>query len=319
MRGHFWTLKGHIGRTLKPEKLPSARHLALSIDAGAIGTVRLSARLSVPSAATSLLILAHGLGGSSQSPYLFPAVNAAHALGIATLRLNLRGADLRGEDFYHAGLTDDVRSWLAHPQLSEFSRIALLGYSLGGHLCLRCASESLDPRLVAISSLCAPLDLDQSAAAFDSARFGLYRAHVLRSLKAMYRQVANKRPVSLATTEVDRISSIRQWDEQIVAPRHGFQSAVDYYAQMSAGPKLGQIELPTLLAYAEEDPVVPPRTFHGALARCSQAVQIWKIPRGGHIGFPTGPTPHDPSPNDIVPHTGSVDVQLVHWLVQHLS
>jgi hypothetical protein len=286
----------------------------VAVDDARFGSVRLSARLSAPPSANSLLVLVHGLGGSSQSPYLFPATAAAHALGVATLRVSLRGADLRGEDFYHAGLTDDLRSYLAHPELAQFTRVALLGYSLGGHLCLRYASEKPDGRVVAVSTLCAPLNLDLSSQAFDAARFGLYRHHVLKSLKAMYRQVALRHDVTPTAAEADRIATIRQWDEQIVAPRHGFASAVDYYTRVSVGPRLHQIEVPTLVAYAQCDPVVPPQIMLDSLNRSPAAVEVWKISRGGHIGFPQGQ-----APVGSAAHAGGVDVQLAHWLLRHLS
>ncbi len=189
MRGHFWTLAGHIGRTLNPGTVPPSRHLGVAVDDARFGSVRLSGRLSAPPSANSLLVLVHGLGGSSQSPYLFPATAAAHALGVATLRVSLRGADLRGEDFYHAGLTDDLRSYLAHPGIGGIQPHCVARLLLGGHLCLRYASEQPDRRVAAVSTLCAPLNLDLSSQAFDAARFGLYRHHVLKSLKAMYRQV----------------------------------------------------------------------------------------------------------------------------------
>jgi predicted alpha/beta-fold hydrolase len=320
MDGHFWTLAGHLSRTWASAPVPPAIHSVFRVSDPRLGSVTLTARLSEPKDARGLLILIHGLGGSSQSPYLSQANGLAHARGVATLRLNLRGADLRGADFYHAGLTADLHQVVAHERLSGYSQIFVLGYSLGGHMSLRFASETRDPRVRRIATLCAPLDLARGAKCFDSTRAALYRGHVLRSLKRMYRAVALKHSSGISADEADRIAAIREWDERIVAPRHGYASAADYYAKASAGPTLGQIEVPTLIAYARQDPMVPLETLTDALRGRSQQVDTWEIPRGGHIGFPPG-QPLDAQPLGGPPTVGrpSVDAQLIDWLLSDPS
>jgi predicted alpha/beta-fold hydrolase len=261
------------------------------------------------------LILVHGLGGSSQSPYLSEATALAHRLGVATLRLNLRGADLRGEDFYHAGLSADLHQVVAHELLSDYSQIQLLGYSLGGHVSLRFASENVDPRVRRIATLCAPLNLDLGARCFDSPRAAIYRGHVLGALKRMYRAVSLRHTFGISADEADEIQAIRDWDERIVAPRHGYASASDYYAKASAGPLLGQIKVPTLIAYTRHDPIVPLETLSGALRGRSSQVSTWELARGGHIGFPEGQLLPSESVAARPPASPSVDSQLLGWLL----
>jgi predicted alpha/beta-fold hydrolase len=270
----------------------------------------LSARLSDPGNADTLLVLVHGLGGSSQSPYLAPATTLAYAAGAAVLRLNLRGADLRGEDFYHAGLSADLHASLQAPELERYRRIALLGFSLGGHVVLRYASEAPAARVGRVATLCAPVDLALGAEAFDSARCALYRGHVLDALKAMYRQVALRRRVPISPEQAERIAGIRQWDENIVAPRHGFGSASEYYAHASAGQHLHRIAVPTLMAFTRDDPIVPLSTLHAALRGRSPSVTPWEIERGGHIGFPAGQAPPGMTAGAL-----GVDEQLTRWLL----
>ncbi|HEX2878208.1 MAG TPA: alpha/beta fold hydrolase, partial [Polyangiaceae bacterium] len=204
---------------------------------------------------------------------------------------------------------------VAHERLSGYSQISVLGYSLGGHMSLRFASETRDNRVRRVATLCAPLDLARGAQCFDSARATVYRGHVLRSLKRMYRAVRLRHPSGIPADEADRIPAIREWDERIVAPRHGYASAADYYAKASAGPILGQIEVPTLIAYARQDPMVPLETLTDALRGRSQCVETWEIPRGGHIGFPEGqPLGGSPAGGRL-----SVDAQLVDWLLSDRS
>ena len=64
-------------------------------------------------------------------------------------------------------------------ELAGFERVLLFGYSLGGHLCLRFATEVRDPRLRAVAAVCSPLDLDASVAGIDQPSGWLYRRYVL--------------------------------------------------------------------------------------------------------------------------------------------
>jgi predicted alpha/beta-fold hydrolase len=132
----------------------------------------------------------------------------------------------------------------------------------------------------------------------------------------MYRAVALRRSEALRHTraitadEADRIHAIREWDERVVAPRHGYASAVDYYARASAGPVLGQIAVPTLIAYARQDPMVPVETLTDALSGRSARVETWELPRGGHIGFPVGQL----FEGSTAAGRPSVDAELIDWL-----
>lgn len=272
-------------------RLPPAEHFRAPLCDPVVGAISITGRLRVPSPdATRLLVVVHGLGGSSASAYTMRAAVAAERLGWASLRLDLRGADRRGQDYYHAGLTADLEAALAAPALARFSRVLLLGYSLGGHLVLRYAAgggEPVDPRVRAVASVCAPVDLASGARAIDRAPRNLYREHLMRGLKEIYREVARRRGpfVPLAPALADEIPTLWEWDDKIVAPRHGFDSAGDYYARVSVGPRLSAIALPTLFIATALDPMVLYEHVAPSLARADNLNQV-VLERGGHIGFP---------------------------------
>ena len=110
------------------------------------------------------------------------ALAAAERAGMSCILLNVRGADRSGEDISHAGLTEDLQAVFQSPLLAAYRRIYLLGYSLGGHLALRYATEAPDPRLRGVVAVSSPLDLDAAAQAFDRSRWSVYRHHVLAIL-----------------------------------------------------------------------------------------------------------------------------------------
>jgi len=282
--GHLATLAPFVRHAIAPAQAPSYGAWHTTLEDPDVGPVRLTGFLREHPGARSLLLVVHGLGGNATSHYAIPAATAAHAHGISCLRLNLRGADLDGNDFYHAGLTADLRAAIA--SVPQYEQIYLLGYSMGGHVVLRYAAESPDARVRAAASVCAPLDLELSAADFDRPVRVFYRYHVLSGLKAIYASVDRRRPVVFPVASAMRIRTIRSWDRHVVAPRFAFASAEDYYARVSAVSALPAIELPTLVVAAKADPMVPEATLVPALRHCSPSIDLRWAKRGGHVGFP---------------------------------
>lgn len=291
LAGHFWTLRPHIRNQVFPSTAPpdapwEGEVADATRDATWTRRVRLSGWLADRGGASALVIV-HGLGGSAESRYVRELAGHAGRRGLSYLRLNMRGADLSGEDIYHAGLTADLRTALSSPELRRFSSIFVVGYSLGGHIALRWASEAgRDPRVRALVTICSPLDLAYGAHAIQRRLSRLYEWHVLRGLKAMYRAVCRRRDeVPLSWPQAARIQSILEWDHKVVVPRFGFESRDAYYARMSAGPLLARADLPTLFIAARADPVVTADQLRPWLRNASASVEVaWTA--GGHVGFP---------------------------------
>lgn len=284
LRPHLWTLGPRVAHAVRPQRAPESRPWETVLDDPQVGPVRLTGRLR-QRPGDELLILVHGLGGCTDSHYMVRGAEAAEAAGVSCLRVNLRGADRLGEDYYHAGLTADLHAVLA--SLPDYRRIYVLGYSLGGHVTLRLATEDLDPRVAAVAAVCSPLDLALAGAEIDAPGFGLYRWYLIRSLSAIYRAVAARRPVPYPVERLGEIRRIREWDDRIVAARHGFKDAADYYARASVAPRLADLRVPTLLLNSECDPMVPARAVRPALENASPRLKVAWV-RAGHVAFPRG-------------------------------
>jgi predicted alpha/beta-fold hydrolase len=310
--GHYWTFRPYVGHLLRPLDPPPSRHFSASVEDARHGEVPVTGRLAeVPpqgpdGEGADLLVIVHGLGGSSQSYYAIRAARTAYDLGVSSLRLNLRGADRSGADIYHAGLTDDLRGALASPRLAGYRAIYLLGFSLGGHLALRYVAEGPDSRVRAAAAVCAPLDLAAAATEMDRPQRAIYRAHLLRGLKEIYAATALRRRAHLPVEEAMRIKTLRAWDEHVVAPRFGFLGAEDYWARATVVPLLDRIDVPTLFVAATHDPMVLSHTTRPALAR-AEKLSVVDVARAGHVGFPER--------LDLgLGFSGSVERQLVDWL-----
>ena len=293
LRPHFWTVAPRFRHSLRPLAPPAAEPWHGVVEDPAIGPVRLSGRLWRPSRdGDDLVVMLHGLGGDVDSHYMARGALAAERAGLACLRLNLRGADHNGDDFYHAGLTADVHAALASPELRGYRRIYVLGYSLGGHLALRFATEAGDPRVVRVAAVCSPLHLGRGQAAIDSPGAWLYRRYLIARLVRLYAAVAarhiSSRRVPMPLSEVARLRKIRDFDEWVVAPRHGFAGADDYYARASVAPRLAALRLPALLVNAAGDPMVRAQAVRPFLGPSVAGLEVRWMAGAGHVGFPRG-------------------------------
>jgi predicted alpha/beta-fold hydrolase len=311
LAGHYWTIAPSLLHGWLPRPPPPWQPWSTVLDDPRVGAVALSGKLSARAhdCESACLIVVHGLGGSPDANYCERAAWAAERRSISCLRLSLRGADRKGEDFYHAGLAADLEAAVASQALAGFERLYVLGYSLGGHVSLRFALATGDRRVRAVAAVCAPLDLERSAQAIDRATAFIYRRHVLAGLKDIYRAVAARRSVPTPLARVLAARALREWDSLTVVPRFGFDSAEHYYTEMSVGPRLAELQVPSLLVQSLSDPMVPPWTYEPHLARPAPKLEVHRVPTGGHVGFPERVKLSDAAESALEP-------QLIDWLLQ---
>lgn len=307
LKGHFWTLGPFLRHNLLPPQVPDWQRWETRLEDRVVGTLSLSGRLTQGQGSSTVVVIVHGLGGDATSYYARQAALAAARADVDSLRLNLRGADREGGDYYHAGLTADLDAAVRSTALDRYENILVMAYSLGGNMALRYLTQQPDRRVRAAAAICSPIDLERSARSIDRPRGLLYRLHVLSALKEIYRRVAKEREVPLPPDEAARIDTIEEWDERIIAPRHGFSGAEDYWAQTSACHVLSDIETPTLFVAAEHDPMVHIDTVRPWLQNASRLRRI-VTSRGGHVGFPRKV--------DLgLGGRGAVEDQIIQWML----
>ncbi len=286
LSGHLWTIGPRLHHALRAETAPAARPWKGVVKDPRVGTVPLTGFYREKQGGKGLLIVLHGLGGSAMSYYALRAASAAEKASLSCLRLNLRGADGSGEDFYHAGLTEDLEAALESPEALAHRDIFVLGFSMGGHLAIRYACLHPGSRVKGVAAVSSPLDLAACADWLDRPAAWLYRRYILHSLVAMAGQLAEKRRLPCPIEKVRAIDSIRAFDDAVVAPRHGFTSASDYYAKASAGPLIGELKVPALLLLSKDDPMVPPHSAAPYLGQNHKLLDFRWTGQGGHVGMP---------------------------------
>jgi len=145
----------------------------------------------VPSA-SSVVIIVHGIAGNADAQYCLRAARSAVQAGFSAVRVSLRGADGNGDDIYHAALTDDLRVLLAAHALRRYRQVFLMGYSQGGNMVIRAASERIDPRIAGAVAICPPLDLARVMSNFDRKRFRLLKLIMNREANRQYERIERR-------------------------------------------------------------------------------------------------------------------------------
>jgi predicted alpha/beta-fold hydrolase len=237
-----------------------------------------------------LAILSHGLEGSADDGCMRGMAVALRKAGWDALAWNYRGCGSepnRLARFYHSGETADLETVVRHGASRGYSRIALIGFSLGGNLTLKYLGEAPPhPTVVAAAAISAPIDLAASADVLDQ-YWGnrIYLRRFMRRLLAKVEAKAVRFPDKFDVRGCRSIRSFQQFDDRFTAPLHGFRDAADYWARSSALQFLPRITVPALLVSALDDPFLAPSCFPMAEAEHNAAVYLEAPRSGGHLGF----------------------------------
>jgi predicted alpha/beta-fold hydrolase len=246
-------------------------------------------------AGTPLLALFHGLEGTSASHYaggLMRAVRARSWRGVVVHFRGCGGEPNRLARAYHSGDADEI-GWILM-RLREQNATASLfasGVSLGGNALLKwlgregAAALSVVDAAAAVS---APIDLPMAGARLCRGFNRLYGRYFLRTLKPKSLAKLARFPGIYDGAKVGRARDLREFDDLVTAPLHGFRDAEDYWRRAASGPGLIGIAVPTLILHADNDPFLPAAYLP---ATAAPAVEIERTRHGGHVGFVAGPFP----------------------------
>ena len=237
------------------------------------------------------IVILHGLEGSSDSGYMLGVAEKAWVGGFNVVRLNQRncgGTESLTQTLYHSGLSGDIRCVIRELiERDSLPEIFAVGFSMGGNLVLKMAGEtgmSL-PELRAVVAVAPALDLRSCANALNEPRNFVYERHFVAGLKRRMRLKIKLFPQLFPVDGMERIRSVREFDELITARFCGFAGADDYYARSSASRVLSGIRRPTLIITSQDDPFVPFASFALPAIRENPWIRLLATAQGGHCAF----------------------------------
>lgn len=236
-------------------------------------------------------VLLHGLEGNAQRAYIQGSAKAFINNGYDVCAVNFRGCS--GEPnttyrSYHSGATEDLKAVLEHIlSRKEYSEIYLKGFSLGGNLLLKYLGErnSIPTELKGAVAVSVPCRLDDSLRQLLAFKNIAYAARFKKNLIEKLRAKQELFPSQITDADIQKIKTLKDFDDVYTSKAHGFKDAMDYYTQCSARQFLAGISVPALIINAKNDSFLGKDCFPTQEAEASKNVYL-EIPKyGGHVGF----------------------------------
>ena len=243
-----------------------------------------------------IVIAIHGLEGSSDSNYIHTITEILNNNNFDVVAFNMRSCS--GEpnkllSSYHSGKTEDLLAIINYLEANyNYNQIHIVGYSLGGNLCLKFMgefSENMPESVVAAVGVSAPCDLKGSVEAISKRENRIYMNGFLKTLKQ--KAIAKAKQFPDANLPVDKIitaTNFYDFDDLVTAPLNGFINAADYWEKSSCKQFIPQIKLPTLLISSSDDPFLNEDCHPVKEAKQNKNFTFLQTKYGGHIGFIKG-------------------------------
>jgi uncharacterized protein len=238
------------------------------------------------------IIIVHGLEGSSTSQYMLGVTEKALAAGMNVIRYNQRncgGTDALAPVLYHSGLSSDVAA-VAREIIArdEVSRLALVGFSMGGNIVLKLAGEwgaQAPSQFRAVAVCCPAIDLATSADALHESANRIYEKYFLWALHRRMLQKARHFPDHFDVSRLRGIRSLREFDDKVTAYYCGFTGVDDYYDRASAAHVVERIAVPALVLYAANDPFIRITAETRRKISSNPNITFVETEDGGHCAF----------------------------------
>ncbi|MGH8635160.1 MAG: hydrolase [Burkholderiales bacterium] len=244
-----------------------------------------------------LVALFHGLEGSSHSHYALALMAAVRDRGWRGVVVHFRGCSgepNRLSRAYHSGDAPEI-DWIVRRLRAQNAATPLFatGVSLGGNALLKWlgdCGESAASLVDAAVAISVPLDLMATGNALGQGFNLVYTRNFLATLRVMSLDKLGRFPDLYDADAVRASRTLREFDDLVTAPLHGFKDADDYWTRASSKPGLRNIRVPTLVLNARNDPLVPASALPRA-GEVSAAVTLEQPEEGGHAGFVSGRFP----------------------------
>jgi uncharacterized protein len=254
-----------------------------------------------------LVALFHGLEGNSRSHYaaaLMHAVARRRWRGVVVHFRGCGGEPNRLPRAYHSGDADEI-DWILRRlrALDPVPALFAAGVSLGANALLKwLGREQADAGGIvdAAAAVSAPVDLMTAGDLLGSGMNRLYGNNFLLTLRRKSLEKLKQFPGLYDAGTLRQVRTLREFDNIVTAPLHGYRDTDDYWTRASSKTDLRRIAVPTLILHARNDPFLPGRHLPGP-GEVSASVTLDYPQGGGHTGFASGPFPGN-----------------LHWLPQRL-
>lgn len=240
-----------------------------------------------------VVILSHGLEGSSNAPYVKGMTRKLGKFGFDVIAWNYRscsGVMNRQRWFYNASDYGDLESVINWAIRMGYKKVSLIGFSIGGNLTayyLGDKGANVPSELVSAMVISAPIDIAEATENVTNWHFG--KVYTESFLTTMRKKVVQKHQLmglpDIDIEAIKKVKTFKEFDNLYTAIVNNFDSADDYYEFASAKRHLHKIKVPTLILNAANDPFLGENCYPEKIARNNPNLFL-EVPNwGGHVGF----------------------------------
>ncbi len=235
-----------------------------------------------------LVLMAHGMGGCSESGYMRRIANKLWVQGYGVVLMNHRGSGAGmgfSDRLWNGGSSDDLAAVVDFlVKKNPGAELLIAGFSLSGNILLKYLGEGrkLPAQIRGAYAANPPIDLKIACDKISEGDFS-------RVFNKYYMDLINQQARALLECHPEAFmpgtehATIREFDKNYTAQSAGFLSAEDYYDACSSKIFLDGIRIPTTILCALDDPFIPRALFD----RVGQnpALRYIAPEFGGHMGY----------------------------------
>ncbi len=263
--------------------------------------------VTIPEKPRGTIIGTYGITGDLENQWILKLLGRkAFASGYAVVLFDWRGHGKTAElsptltsDGLYEG-EDFVRIAAAAKAMGCPAPFWFTGYSLGGQLALwgvKTAQslatwgedlELVESEIGGSAVICPNLDSNRSFSYLRQDFWGSkLEQRIAGSLQKLAWQIHSYHPEAIDPEAIKRASTIWDFDKELVIEPLGFDSPAEYYHASSPLYLLPELNKPTLILYAADDPLFDPAIVPDLQAVCDQnpALDLILTARGGHVGY----------------------------------
>ncbi len=262
-----------------------------------------------------IAIIFHGLTGSINSHYIRSLMHFLPQHGIRAVLMHFRGCSgepNRTPGSYHSGHTEDI-AFIAKTIRERYPDVPLaaVGYSLGGNALLKYLARNPNNPLRFAMSVSPPLVLTEGAKRMNRGFSKIYQRVLIKQMIEAVRTKHERYPeFKLNELNFENASTFTEFDHQVTAPLHGYESGADYYRRASTLEDLINIKTPTHIIWSRDDPFFTEACIP-TNEQLADAVDFELTGHGGHVAFISGRWPFV-GHNWLVERVGSQLVSQLH-------
>lgn len=239
---------------------------------------------------TPIVLILHGLVGSSTSKYIRNLVRCIREAGWRPVVYNARGmgtSELKTPLMFNADRTDDVRHVIKHIK-NKFPRSPILAaaYSMGANVLTKYLGEEKENCNV-LGAVCIsnPFDLNGCMKANNSICSKFYAKVLTRDFQNYLERHKHVLKDHVNIKDAMKCHNLWDFDEKVTLKAYKYPSLKDYYERSSCASKLRDVSVPVLFLNSMDDPIVPNFVVDHTVAKENPNLLFAITERGGHTAY----------------------------------